>query len=361
MLEQIAAAFEQKDYRTAAKLVQELLRQSPQNPWAKLYGARLQEISGNSTAAAAIYRQLLQETPNPKLAIQARQGLQRLETAAQAQRQAEITQATADPQNAAPGLLILEAVTGDAKSIAAQHLAQIMQLDAYTARMQIPHRGWRIHRVGPIGELQFYGQQLKAAEIPVFWTPVAAAQSLPVFSVLHFQLHEPTATVICQNDQGQIGSLSFTWSEVSQRVEGLLPIFEHVVDSHPRTGIQRQRKRETQDYAHVCDLHLFDRRCILRLCDLTYQFHQGINFLSDETIDQNTNRLYWNHLQQFIGHYLPQSPWSDFTAFAEATLNQPLLLQKIDPHLQLLGQDNSLWNPAFQLYSSLVFLRNRAA
>jgi Tetratricopeptide repeat len=361
MLEKIVAAFDQQDYATAAKWVAQLLKQSPDHPWGRLYRGRLAEVSGRTAIATAVYRQLLQETPNPKIALQARQGLHRLEAAAQTQRQAEIAQAKAAPAATAPGLLVLEAVAGADRVKASQLLARMMELDPYSAGMQIPNRGWRIYRTGAIGEMQFYGQQLRSANIPTFWVELADVHALPVFSVLYWQVHEPNATVICQNDQGQAGSLQFAWSEVQQQVEGLLPIFEQVVDSDLRQGIQRQRKLETQDYAHVCDLHLPQRRCILRLCDLTYQFHQGVNFLPTAAGegDRTTNRLYWNSLRQFLHHYLPQTQvWSDFTPFAEAAINQVLLLKSIKPHIQLLGQEDSLWNPAYQLYSSLAFLRS---
>jgi Tetratricopeptide repeat len=365
MLEKIVAAFDQKDYQTAAKYVSELLQQSPEHSWGRLYLGRLHEVSGRIEAATALYRQILQDTTNPKIAIQARQGLQRQELAVQAQRQAEIAQATADPTASAPGLLILEAVSGAARAAASQQLARIMQLDAYSARLQIPNRGWRIYRMGAIGELQFYCQQLRAAAIPAFCAKVAAVQAVPVFSVLYFQTYDPTVTVICQNEQGQKGALSFAWAEVQQQVEGLLPIFEQVVDVDLRQGlsqIQRQRKLETQDYAHVCDLHLPQRQCILRLCDLTYQFRQGIYFLPAQVTgnsDHSTNRLYWNSLRQFLAQFLPQClVWADFTPFAETALNHALLLKRIQPHLSLPGQEDSQWHPAFQLYSSLAFLRD---
>jgi hypothetical protein len=366
MLEEIAAAFERKDYQTAAKHVSELLKQSPDHPWGRLYRARLHEVSGQVEAATGGYRQILQETTNPKIAIQARQGLHRLEAAMQVQRQAEVVQAkAADPTASESGLLVLEGVAGDDRAAASQQLASIMQLDAYSARLQIPNRGWRIYRLGAIGELQFYGQHLRAAKIPAFWVKLAEVQALPVFSILYFQAYESTVKVICQNSQGQKGALSFTWAEVKQQVEGLIPIFEQVVDANLRDGlqrIQRQRKLETQDYAHVCDLHLPHRQCILRLCDLTYQFHEGINFLPVREVgevDRTTNRLYWNSLRRFLTQYLPDRPlWSDFTPFAESTLNQALLLKSITPHLTLLGQEDSLWSPAFQLYSSLAFWRD---
>lgn len=360
MLDQIAAAFDRQDYRTAAKLLKEFLQQSPQNPFGQLYRGRLYEVSGKLEAAEAIYRQLLRDVVNSKVSTQARQGLKRLETLTQTRHKAAIATATADPKNLEMGMLVLEAISSDIRTTSAQNFARIMQLDAYTARLQIPHRGWRLYRTGAIGELQLYGQQLRDAEIPAFWSPLKTLQALQVFRVQYFREYQPTAIAVCQNEQDQLGSLSFEWAEVKQRVEGRLPIFEKVVDTDPRQGTQRQRKEQTQDYAHVCDLHLPKRQCILRICDLNYQFNQGMAF-SDPTaaIEQTTSRIHWNNLLAFLNYQLPEQPiWSEFTPFAETAIEFPNLLKRLQSHIHLLGQDSSPWNPAFHLYSGLAFLRD---
>ena len=361
MLDQIAAAFDRQDYRTAAKLLKEFLHKSPQNPFGQIYRGRLYEVSGKSEAAEAIYRQLLRDVVNPKIATQARQGIQRLEALTQTRQQAAIAAATADPRNAELGMLVLEAISSDIRTTSAQNFARIMQLDAYTARLQIPHRGWRLYRTGAIGELQLYGQQLRAAEIPVFWTPLNALQTLQVFQVQYFQEYQPNAIAVCQNEQDQLGSLSFDWAEVTQRVEGRLPIFEQVVDTDARQRTQRQRKEQTQDYAHICDLHLPKRRCILRICDLNYQFHKGIAFSTADAsaIGQTTNRIHWNNLLAFLNYQLPDQPvWSEFTPFAETAIEFPNLLKRLKSHVHLFGQDASPWNPAFHLYSGLAFSKD---
>ncbi len=360
MLDQIAAAFDRQDYRTAAKLLKEFLRESPQNPYGQLYRGRLYEVSGKLEAAEEIYRQLLRDVVNPKVAGQARQGIQRLAALAQTRQQAAIAQATADPQNAEMGMLILEPIAPDSRTTAAQNFARIMKLDAYTARLQLPHRGWRLYRTGAIGELQLYGQQLRESEIPAFWAPLEALQTLQVFQVQHFQDYQPKAIAVCKNEHDQLGSLSFDWAEVTQRVIGRLPIFEQVVDTDARQKTQRQRKEQTQDYAHICDLHLPKRRCILRICDLNYQFHQGMAFSdSTATIAQTTNRIFWNHLLAFLNYQLPEQPiWSEFTPFAETAIEFPNLLQRLKSHVHLWGQDTSPWNPAFHLYSGLTFARD---
>ncbi|NDJ17618.1 tetratricopeptide repeat protein [Myxacorys almedinensis] len=364
MLDQLAAAFDRQDYKTAASLLKAFLKDSPQNPWGHFYRGKLSEASGDWENARKLYQQILREALNPKVVVQARQALGQIDALEQAKHQAAIAQATADPQDAELGMLILETMASAAKPTAAQAFAQIMKIDPYTARLQLPNKGWKLYRIGAIGELRLYGQQLQAANIPSFWASVTDVQTFSVFQVHHFQDYEPDALAVCENEQGQLGMLKFAWAEVSQRVEGMLPVYERVVDISPRKGIERQRKEQTQDFARICDLHLPGRRCILRLCDWKYRFDQGIEFaaLGKDVIelDQFVNRLHWNSLTSFLNDLLPNKPvWSEFTSFAETVIDFPVLLQKLPSNIHMFGQESSLWNSAFHLYSNLAAVRCR--
>jgi hypothetical protein len=360
MLDQIAAAFERKDYKTAALLLKKMLRESPQDPWVQFYLGRIQEVSDKLDAAEKIYRQLLRETTNPRLAAQARQGIQRVEILQQEKRRIAIEQATANPDNTQPGFLILETVNSENKAQIAQGLAKVMKLDAYTARLQLPSRGWRLYRTGTIAELQIYTQELRAAGVPAFCVSLADLQKVQVFRVQYFQSVSPQPTIVCYNSANQLGTLSFNWSEITQRVEGLLPIFENVIDLDVRNKLHR--KEQTQDYIHFCDLHLPGRRCILRLNDADYQHQQGVDFSPQSTggsLDGNTTRIPWNHLMEFLNAQLHKIPaWGDFTPFAETAIDQTESLKRLDAHIHLFRQVESDWDPAFHLYSSSIFLKN---
>ncbi|WP_446380926.1 tetratricopeptide repeat protein [Coleofasciculus sp. E2-BRE-01] len=369
MLDQVTNAFKQKDYRTAARLLKQLAKEDPNNPWVRLYIGRLHEATGKLDAAETAYRKLLKNTTHPKVMTQARQGLERLEAMEQEKRRQALAQATADPENTQFGILVLEPIEPEAKPTAAQTLAKIMQIDPYTARLQLPTRGWRLYRVGPIGELKFYASSLKQGSVPCFWAILAEIQSLNVFRVHYFsQVSSQEATVVCENDQGQLGSLPFQWSQVSQLVEGRLPIFEQVVDVDARGKLQR--KTQTQDYAQFCDLHLPTRKTILRLCDRDYQFQQGIELSpqpknhptqgkSPSSLSHTTNRINWNKLRDFLNRQRPQTPvWSDFTNFAETALDYKEMLTRLPAHIDLFRRQESLWDSAFELYSGLVFLKN---
>lgn len=354
MINQVAAAFDRKDYREAARLLKLLLKESPQNPWAHLYAARLHEVTGKLEKAETIYRQLLRDTSNPKIASQARQGLQNIEKTRKEKRREEIAKAKADPSDTELGVLILEPVSNEAKQQAAQSFAQIMNIDPYSARLKLQSRGWRLLRTGAIGELRFYGQQLLNAQIPCFWIKLTDIEKINVFRVSYFQSIYPHPTVVCYNHQGQLGSLTFDWQEVTQLVQAQLPIFEEVVDLDFRKRLQR--KVQTQDYAQFCDLHLPARNCILRLWDSNYQFQQGITFVPDP--EQATTRINWNGLLDFLNHQKPQAKvWSDFTPFAETVLDYVELLNQIPSHITLFRREPTHWDPAFQLYSSLAFLK----
>ena len=363
LLDQIAAAFDRQDYKLAAELLKTFLHQSPQDPWGQVYRAKLYEVSGRIEDAKAIYQNILRTVTSSKIISMTRSQLQQLQDREQSERRAAIAQAKSAPENAEPGVLILEAIALESRQKAAQAMSQIFNLDAYTARLQIPNTGWKLYRAGAIGELQLYGQQLRAEKIPCFWTKENQLNSLPVFEIKYFLDYEPQASVVCHNQQGQLGSLTFDWSEVSQRVEGMLPILENVVDSSMRQGIQRQRKEQTQDYVRICDLHLPKRRCILRICDWKYSFDQGLEFVSmgNNTIDldDKINRLHWNSLLTFLNAQIKSKPvWSDFTVFAESAIDSPFLLKRIPAKISAYGQNSELWDSAFQLYSCLAFLRD---
>jgi hypothetical protein len=342
--------------------LKELLKQSPHDPWVQLYTARLQEVAGKFDTAEETYRQLLRNATNSKLVIQSRQGIQRVEDRRRERRQQAIAQTTSDPSNSEPGFMVLEAVTGDDRGTAVQNFARVMKLDAYTARMLLPSRGWRLYRSGSVGELQVYGQELLDAGVPVFWVPLPQLQKIQVFQVSYFQSISPRVNVVCRNEHDQLGTLTFDWSEISQRVEGMLPVFEQVLTLGYRDRLER--REATQDYSHFCDLHLPGRRCILRLQDTQYDFHQGISVVPRQgtvgKLDRNTIRTNWNHLLELLNQQLPNQPvWADFTTFAETASDFTIPLRRLKPHIHLLRHSESHWDSAFQLYSGMMFLRNQ--
>ena len=179
MLNDIAAAIDRQDYRTAAQLLRELEQDQPQDPWVVFYRGRLQEVAGQLEAAEKTFRQVLKLTPQVKLTNLSRKGIQRVQKIEQEQRQRALVQATQDPAGNEPGCLILEPMESEAKSAAAPRLARLLKLDPYTARLHLPSRGWRFYRSGPIGELQYYVEAMAEMGVPAFCVPLSRIATVP--------------------------------------------------------------------------------------------------------------------------------------------------------------------------------------
>lgn len=358
-IDQVIAALDSQDYRGAAKLLKKLQQESPQNPWVQFYIGRWYEGTNKLDSAEKVYRKLLKTTANPKVIDQARQGVKRLETIEQERRQRAIAQAQANPGNNEPGVLILEPIASERKGEAAKILARILKTDAYSTRMQLQSRGWRLYRTGKMGELGVYGQEMRDANIPVFWVSLTDIDKLHVFRVSYVQSLSSQVGVVCLDEEDRLGMLNFNWSEVTQQVQGLLPLFAETMDYNPRRNRgDRFRYREvTQDYAKIIDLHLFSRNSIIRFCDATYDFQKGIEL--DHSDHKQTARLQWNSLLDNFQQNLENIPiWSEFNFFAETTLDYSQLLSRIQSYIDLDRKSDTPWDSAFQLYSGLVFLRS---
>jgi hypothetical protein len=364
LLDEVTQSFDRGDYRSATTALKQLWQLQPENPWVQLYRGKLYEVGGNLIQATETYKNLLKAVSIPKVMAQARQGLARVAHLEQEQRSREIALSISGPDQQQQGILVLEAIPSDIRTQASQALAQIVGIDPYSARMQLPNRGWRIYRMGKIGEMNLYGQQMKAQGIPAFWIPTTDLTKPQLFQVQAIQADEPKIELLCTNPQGKTGVVSFTWAEVTQVVKGRLPIHDRVLEFDPlrREISKRSRKEEVRDYALVIDLQLKTRNCIFRFCDRTYQFDQGVDFTPDIPLAQTVTRSQWNGINEWITSELKTKPiWDEFNAFNETAIEFPQLLKSIDPGFYLPGQeprqDNSRTNPSFHLYSLLAFCR----
>ncbi|MGD2180553.1 tetratricopeptide repeat protein [Lusitaniella coriacea] len=362
MLEKIADAIKLKDYKTAVRLLKPFLKSEPNNPWAKYYAARIYEETGKLESAQKLYRQVLPKTTSPQLIAKIRQGIARLQGIEENKRQQAISKAQTQPGGTESGVLIVEAISAELKKSAAQQFAKIMGIDPYLARLQLPSRGWRLYRTGSLGELQYYVSTLRQAEISSFCGSLVQLEDVEVFEVQYFLSVEGEAIARCQNQSGQIGTMAFNWSELTQIVRGRVPLFASVVVVDAKH--QLQRKTQTQDYANICDLHLPSRNCILRLCDRNYNFKEGMVLAQNSdrlfSRQQETTRRSWQNLMTFIDNKFDRlSVWSDFTPFAETAFGFGEMLDRLDPCLNLKRRDKTPWDAAFQLYSGLVLLRSR--
>ncbi|MEB3339315.1 tetratricopeptide repeat protein [Okeania sp.] len=365
-IKEVVTLLEEKKYQQAGKLLRKLQKEHPENLLIQLYIGQWCEETNNLKLAEKFYRKLLKDATNPQVVIKARQGLQRIENIEKNRQQQAIAVAKSNPENTEPGLLIIEPINQENKQEAINNFARIMKIDPYSAKMQLQNRGWRIYRIGAIGELKVYGEEMLQANIPVFWAKISDIKKIHIFRVQYFESISPEANIVCLNEQEQMGSLNFNWSEIAVKVEGLLPIFMDAMDYDPRRRSQKIRhKKMTQDYANILDLHLPSRGSIIRFCDQSYQYQKGIGFTIETEeqsllIPQITNRSKWNNLVNIIDQRLDKvQVWSDFTAFGEVTSRDyTQLLSRLKSHVDIPRKVETMWDSAFQLYSSLVFLKN---
>jgi hypothetical protein len=361
VLADIAKAFQDRQYLQAEALIKALEEADPSNPWLLFYQGYQQELAENWSAAETLYRQLLQEVSQPKLVEQARQGLQRLLDLEHNRRQLAIASALASPDQGQQGLLVLEPIPAEQKTSLATRLARIMGIDPYTARLILPTRSWRPFRIGSMGELGVYGQELAEASIPAFWVKLADLTQIEIYQVESLpQL--PHGQAIGQTSSPSTQQIEFAWSQVAQRVEGKLPIFTQVLERTARG--KWVHKEHTQDYAHVYDLHLIDQGCILRFCDQTFRSRADALKQEQHTTAQEVGRSPWQQLLHQVNQQLSHTPlWSDFNPFATSVLDQKRIVGNLTAHIPLqrqLRKGENDWDPAFQLYSTLAFWRYKA-
>jgi hypothetical protein len=356
MYDQVSTALRNRQLTQAAQLLQRWQQAKPQDPWLLLAMANYWEARDDLEKAQTTYTRLLQNVSNSKILGQARQGLQRVQDQLAQRREHELLAARHRTDGQCPALLVLAPVVGESRTAAIQGLAQVMQLDTYTARMRLPSRYWRLVRVGPAGEIQYFWEQLRHHGTPAQWATIDQVKAVPVFRVQQVRDFSPELTVICQNAAGQKGTISLDWGEQTQWVVGQLPIFESVVDLSPWGRLQR--KDATQDYAGVMDLHLQGRGCILRFCDRAYSYRDSAplpDLRSSSPAPSLVAATYWNGMKALFQQHLPPAD-QDFTGFGQGALDYIDLLPGFTHYLDLARQQPSPWDGAFHLYSCLKFL-----
>ncbi|MBT9317154.1 tetratricopeptide repeat protein [Leptothoe spongobia] len=348
----VTAALKAQNYRRATALIKKWQKTDPKDPWMLLSIGRLQEGTLQWDAAEKTYLTFLKRVNNPKLMGQARAGLKRVQQARESSRQAALDEAKAVLGSDDPGVLVI--MPPEDMQQAAMDLAKILRIDPYMARLQLPKRGLRLQRTGSIGEMQYYGEALQAVGIPAMWSTIEALKTVQVFQVKSFQAVVPQPMVVCQSPTGQMGSLQFDWSEVTQIVQAQLPLFEQVNDKGPWGKIKR--KEQVLDYAQVLDLHIHGRKIILRGCDRTYEFRKSVALVPNQT-NLTSTRIRWNGLRQTINRDTNCPTLEDFSNFGQGALEMIPLLPYMPIYIDLNRRKPSDWDTALQIYSTLLFAR----
>ncbi|NEQ50589.1 MAG: tetratricopeptide repeat protein [Leptolyngbya sp. SIO3F4] len=351
----VTAALDAQDYCRATELIKKWRKTAPKDPWMLLSIGRLQEGTLQWDAAEKTYLAFLKQVNNPKLIGQARDGLKRVQQARADSRQAELDEATAVLGSDEPGVLVI--MPPENIQQAAIELAKILRIDPYMARLQLPKRGMRLQRVGPIGEMQYYGQALQSVGIPAMCSTIDQLKTIQVFQIESFQAISPQPVVVCKSPTGQMGSIQFDWSEVTQIVQAKLPLFEYVNDKGPWG--KTKRKEQVLDYVQVVDLHIHGRKIILRGCDRTYEFRKSVALVPNQT-NLTSARIRWNGLLEAINRSTHCQTLDDFTNFGQGALEMMPLLPYVPIYIELNRRKPSDWDTAFQIYSTLLFQANHS-
>jgi Tetratricopeptide repeat len=363
MLEQVEAALQRRDYRTASNILTKMAEKQPNDFQVKLYSGKLQEATNQLEDAEQIYRQLMQDDlVDPKILQAARQGIKRIRAARSAKIETLRKSATQDfianeskTDDPAAGMLILEPVAAAEKTAMALKFAQIMKIDPYNARLLLPSRSSRVYRTGNMGEMSFYEHLLQASGIPAFALSINQLNQPEIIQVKSIESFRPKARITALNGYGTDFSRSYHWSEVKTVVQGLIPIFEEITETTAATTKTKvQYKSQILDYVQVWDLHLPRIQVILRICSQNYAFALG-----EKKAGIVSNRENWQRLIEKIREHIPNiQHWNEFTPFAETALDYPDTLEKMPAHLQLVRRQPSNWDQAFQLYSGAIFSRH---
>ncbi|MFK8186477.1 MAG: tetratricopeptide repeat protein [Phormidesmis sp.] len=345
---QVIAALEVSDFKQVNRLLKKWQASEPSNPLLRLYAAQLQEKTGRLEAAEKNYRALLKKMPGSKVVKQARAGIARI----QARQKADKAQALNAAKQVSGGedvaLMAIASPKTDQHKDAIANVSQVFNLDAYTARMKVPVQGIRLHRVGPYGELSYFAKALD--KTPTLITKVHDIKNLQTFQVSYFEALTPQPIVICKNSEGQMGTISFDWREVSGKVSGQLPIFEQVADIG--NWGKTVHKEKVQDYAQVMDLHLPKRKIVLRLCDRLYQYTEGTALADTSEVN---SRIKWNNLLKQISQSVKSPHYNEFKRFGKDALEFIRILPVIEPNLDIARREPSHWDQVFHLYSSIYY------
>jgi hypothetical protein len=354
-MEDLVAAFEnqfaQKNFAGASLTLKQLLKADSADPQIQILVARLYDATGKTEKAEAIYRRILKVETQNKLLNQARQGLKNIEDREIQQRRDLIAAAMSDEGGNSLGFLAILPVAQEERKVAGDKLARIFRMDTYTAQLQIPSRYIRIFRIGAIGELSAYAEELRRAGVPAVSVSLKTIAQINVYTVNYFELPDISHLRAVHND----GAIAFDLSEVKGRIVGQIPTFGEIVTVNAKH--QLVKKSDILDKIRICDLHLPDRNCILRFYEGQYQFDQGMQLEVPQMLKHIAPSLQerWTSLTKWLDQSLAQVPiHNEFLPFAEMVLAFPEFLKELHPHIDLERSKPSLWDNSFQLYSGSI-------
>lgn len=351
----------QKDFEAAANSLAQLGTVTDDRAQINILTAKLQQFRGDTESAELLYRELLKTEGTQKILSQARQGLQEILDEEKRSQDQKMAVAKAKPGGEGMGFLMLRPLppSWDKKAAAAK-IARIFRTDAPTAITWIPMRQPKILRLGIIGELCVFTEQLAEIGINAFWFGLEDLAEVPVHNVLYFELvGKDQVNAIC-SDRGEQTKIQFSLAQIKRRVEGTIPIFSKVATLDAR--FQAASKEQILDYIRICDLHLEEPFRVLRFHDNRYEFNQGMQISVPRSLSHIAPTLLerWKVLINWWDKIAPEkASVYDFTNFGEILLGyDDLLRESINAKTELAavgsGTDKiktNEWDKCFHLFS----------
>jgi hypothetical protein len=353
----------QKDFESAANTLAQLGLLTDDRAQINLLTAKLQQFRGETESAELIYRELLKTESMQKTLNQARQGLQEILDAERQSQDRRVAAAKAKPGGEGLGFLILQPLPPKwDKKAAAAKIARIFRTDPLTTITWLPMRQPKILRLGVIGELCVFTEQLTEIGIPAFWFGLEDMAKVPVHNVIYFELVGMDLIKAICSDRGEQAEILFSLAQIKRRVEGTIPIFSKVATLDAK--FQAASKEQILDYIRICDLHLENHLGesfrVLRFHDNRYEFNQGMQISAPRTLSHLAPTLLerWTALIDWWNKVTSEKASTyDFTNFGEMLLGyDDLLRESINAKIELsaTGSDKvktNEWDKCFHLYS----------
>lgn len=355
MFEEVKLAIDKGNYDQAKEILNKLAIEDQNNLWIKYYQSLILEKEGNLKEAETNYRQIIKDSiyPDSHLIKLIRDSIERIVEVYQQIKETKFNEFKNIENSEDLAVLILEPVSLDKKKVLAPKLAKIMNIDNYTATLQIPTRSWRLYKTGNLGELNYWHSELSQVNIPCFYERIKNVNQIPVYQAKYIIEDSEQVTILIENKEEKEQEIIFKWEDINNKVEGLIPIFESTL--HYDSKGKSYRKQSILDYAQFYDLHLLSQNLILRFSNNFYKFDQGLHLTKQE----KTSKEKWQILADFFAHKMPNKPlWSDFNLFGEGVIQFPEMLKQIEANINLFHREKNIWDEAFQLYSGLIFLRS---
>lgn len=366
MFELVELAIDRENYHEAKEILSQLSAEEKNDLWIRYYQTLILEKQGNLTESEESYRQIVKDCiyPDAKLLKLIRDALERIlkinqkkQENQQQIRLRKLQEFQESEHSKDLAVLVLKPVNLEQKKLLAPKFAQVMNLDNYTANLQIPTRSLRLYKTGNFGTLNYYQTELSQAGIPCFCQRINNINKMKVYQVKYLLTDNGEVNILCEDDQEKEINLSFQWREINHKILALIPIFENTV--HIDAKGKLLKKKSTLDYIKFYDLHLVSQNLILRFNDQFYQFDRAVPFHNQGlpvSKQGKTVQEKWQYLIDFLEQKIPDKPlWSDFTLFAEGAIEFPEMLKQITPYINLFRKEKTLWDQAFQLYSGLIF------